>query len=271
MTIDNNKDTTEVFGEEVPNKEIPTAIDIREKILAACENFMSVTIEAQSKIKSLVISHKDTDLDRFCKKILWDWRDANETDLKSLSDWFDGNKQTKVIGVDETKIAIETHVRLKAEHYDKSKRLNTDESWVYAIYIACCKLLYETITDELSKLKQAGAKATVEVALGNIYIDIYYYTKYVKADFRKREVDLNVKDLKGSIIAILVNDRWLLNETPITYRPTLLPWAVGTPGWEDEENSNKLHDHVIITAYKEYPDDPVARLEFLRELNSRKG
>jgi len=76
---------------------------------------------------------------------------------------------------------------------------------------------------------------------------------------------LNVEDLHGAVIATLVADDWLLSKNRHD-RLTLLPWAKGVPGWEEPTGANV--EHAMITAFKEHPKAPTARLEFLRSLNS---
>jgi len=266
MTKDN--ENTTFMGIEIPTDRISDAIELRAEVIALCNKFLFDAEASQIEIQNLITTNKT--LRRVAMQVFTDWRDTNQKRLDIVTKGINPavkKKQPQVIGVDETNQAIETHISLKGEHYDKSKRLDTGKSWVYKIYIACCELLYEKIADEIYKLRTAGEDATVEVALNNIEIDIYSYLSYIKEDFQDSEEELSVDDLHGAVIATLVEDDWLLSENNLG-RLTLLPWAKGVPGWEDPTGA--ITEHAMIRAYKEHPNEPTARLEYLRSINSRK-
>jgi hypothetical protein len=268
MTEDNK---TEIFmGIQVPHDKIEDAICLRAEVIALCNEFLSQAETSQKEIITLITKDPDPALKRVGGKAFRDWRNANQKRLNKVTTGMNKSvkkTQSKVIGVDETNQAIETHISLKEDYYDESKCLNTDESWVYKIYIACCELLYENIADEINKLRKAGEDATVEVALSNIEIDIYTYLAYIREDFLDSEEELNVDDLHGAVIATLVEDDWLLSMNHLD-RLTLLPWAAGVPGWEEPTG---LHvEHAMIMAFKEHPKERTARLDFLRSLNFKK-
>ena len=272
MTRDN--ETINFMGVEIPEDRMTDAIALRAKLNDLLEQFVVDMETSMRSIEELI--NADDELTKLVLKLILDWRQNNiiriQSAIKTISEKPKKKKVPRKVntGVSETEKAIGIHMDIKAQYYEEDKVLDWRHNQdYYRLYMSCCELLYESLRDELIKLEAENNEATVDVAIGNIQIDIHQYAQAVKDEWLDEETDLpfgDDDDLQGSIIATLVDDHWMLSACEKTNRPVLLPYAKGLPSFKEGAD-----EHNVIRNFKTNPNDRAKQLDGLRNLNVEKA
>lgn len=261
------------MGIDIPEDRMMDAITLRAKLDDLLEQFVVDMEMSMKSIEELINAEDDQGLVKFLSQMTLNWRKANITRISAATKILGSTAEKKVprtvrTGVSETEKAIGIHMDIKADYYAEENALDwkNDQDY-YRLYMSCCELLYESLTDELTKLEAENDEATVDVALGNIEIDIHQYARAVKDEWLDEDTDLpfdDDDDLIDAIIATLVDDQWMLSTCEKTQRPVLLPYAQGTPSWKEGAD-----EHEVIRNFKENLHDQAEQIRGLRRLNSQ--